>query len=144
VELLSRLRSGLFGRAAWNLVDQVVVSLTNSVLTFLVAGSVDDVTFGGFAVAFTVFAVLIGVSLSAVLSAGLLAVPASVVAGCPEGGYSDLAELSSALTLGHLLPSSRLRCRQQADPVDTLWQPESVIGRSGVRPICVWCRRERS
>jgi hypothetical protein len=35
---------------------------TKSVLTFLVAGSVDDVTFGGFAEAFTVFAVLIGVS----------------------------------------------------------------------------------
>ena len=62
MELLSRLRSGLFGRAAWNLVDQVVVSLTNSVLTIVVARSVDAVTLGGFAVAFTVFAVLIGIS----------------------------------------------------------------------------------
>ena len=52
----------LFGRAAWNLLDQVVVSLTNAVLTFLVARSVDETTFGGFSVAFTVFAVLIGVS----------------------------------------------------------------------------------
>lgn len=56
-----RLRS-LLGRATWNLVDQAVVSLSNAVLTFFVARSVDPTTFGGFAIAFTVFAVLVGLS----------------------------------------------------------------------------------
>jgi O-antigen/teichoic acid export membrane protein len=47
-------------RATWNLVDQMISSLTNAVLSFMVARAVDPVTFGGFAVAFTVFTLVIG------------------------------------------------------------------------------------
>ncbi|MBW0118717.1 hypothetical protein, partial [Pseudonocardia abyssalis] len=46
-------------RAGWNLGDQMLVSLTNSVLSFMVANSVDAPSFGGFSVAFTVFALVI-------------------------------------------------------------------------------------
>ncbi len=49
-------------RAGWNLVDQVISSGTNAALAFIVARSVDESSFGGFAVAFTVFALLVGVS----------------------------------------------------------------------------------
>lgn len=51
---------GLLGRAGWNLVDQVLSSATNAVLSFLVARTVSDTAFGGFAVAFTVFALVVG------------------------------------------------------------------------------------
>jgi O-antigen/teichoic acid export membrane protein len=47
-------------RASWNLIDQMISSLTNAVLSFMVARAVDPVTFGGFAVAFTVFTLVIG------------------------------------------------------------------------------------
>jgi O-antigen/teichoic acid export membrane protein len=49
-------------RAGWNLVDQAISSVTNAALSILVARSVDDAAFGGFAVAFTIFTLLIGVS----------------------------------------------------------------------------------
>lgn len=49
-------------RASWNLVDQVISSGTNAVLSFLIARSVSSEDFGGFAVAFTVFSLIIGVS----------------------------------------------------------------------------------
>ncbi|MCX6466639.1 MAG: hypothetical protein NTW05_24080, partial [Pseudonocardiales bacterium] len=47
-------------RAGWNLADQMVSSLTNAVLSFMVANAVDAESFGGFSVAFTVFALIIG------------------------------------------------------------------------------------
>ena len=53
---------GLWGRASWNLVDQVLSSGTNAVLSFLVARALTDSAFGGFAVAFTVFSLLVGAS----------------------------------------------------------------------------------
>jgi len=49
-------------RASWNLVDQVISSGTNAALSFLIARSVSSADFGGFAVAFTVFSLVIGVS----------------------------------------------------------------------------------
>jgi O-antigen/teichoic acid export membrane protein len=54
-------RAGLL-RAGWNLVDQVISSGTNAVLAVLVARSVSSTDFGGFAVAFTVFSLCIGVT----------------------------------------------------------------------------------
>lgn len=54
--------TGLLRRASWNLVDQVVSSGTNAVLSFLVAREVSQSAFGGFAVAFTVFSLLVGAS----------------------------------------------------------------------------------
>ena len=49
-------------RAGWNLADQMIVSLTNAVLSFMVANAVSAESFGGFSVAFTVFALVIGAS----------------------------------------------------------------------------------
>ena len=49
-------------RAGWNLADQMVVSLTNAVLSFMVANAVSAESFGGFSIAFTVFALVIGAS----------------------------------------------------------------------------------
>lgn len=53
--------SGLL-RAGWNLVDQVLSSATNALLSFLIARSVSESDFGGFSVAFTIFSVFIGIS----------------------------------------------------------------------------------
>lgn len=59
----SRPRSGgAARRAGWNLVDQVISSVTNAALSFVVARSVDVEQFGGFAVAFSVFALAVGLS----------------------------------------------------------------------------------
>jgi O-antigen/teichoic acid export membrane protein len=52
----------LVGRASWNLIDQVISSLGNGLLSVLVAHSVDSNAFGGFAVAFTIFTLLVGAS----------------------------------------------------------------------------------
>ena len=49
-------------RAGWNLLDQVISSATNAILSFLIARSVTESDFGGFSVAFTIFSVFIGVS----------------------------------------------------------------------------------
>jgi O-antigen/teichoic acid export membrane protein len=54
--------SAVLRRASWNLVDQVISSGTNAALSFLIARSVSSADFGGFAVAFTVFSLVIGVS----------------------------------------------------------------------------------
>ncbi len=54
--------SGIARRAGWNLVDQVISSGTNAGLSILIARSVDQTAFGSFAVAFTVFGFLVGVS----------------------------------------------------------------------------------
>lgn len=56
-------------RAGWNLVDQMISSGTNAVLSFLVARAVDESTFGGFAVAFTVFSLVVGMSRAVATSA---------------------------------------------------------------------------
>lgn len=50
----------LVRRAGWNLGEQMISSLTNSVLSILVANSVSADSFGGFAIAFTVFALAVG------------------------------------------------------------------------------------
>jgi O-antigen/teichoic acid export membrane protein len=60
--VLARLLRPSYRRAGWNLLDQVISSGTNAALSFLVARSVSETAFGGFAVALTVFALLIGVS----------------------------------------------------------------------------------
>lgn len=51
-----------FWRAGLNLLDQVISSATNALLSFLVARSVTNSEFGGFSVAFTIFAVFIGLN----------------------------------------------------------------------------------
>lgn len=56
----------LLPRAGLNLVDQVISALTNVVLSVIVARAVDAAGFGAFAIAFLIFAVLIGVGRSLV------------------------------------------------------------------------------
>ena len=52
--------AALARKAGWNLGDQITVALTNVVMTFLVANTVDAPTYGAFTLAFTVFALVIG------------------------------------------------------------------------------------
>lgn len=87
----------LVGRAGWNLLDQVISSGTNAVLSFLVARSVDATAFGGFAVAFTVFSLLVGASRALATS------PLSVrYADAEPARFQGAAAVAvgSALTLG--------------------------------------------
>lgn len=90
----------LVRRAGWNLGEQVVSSLTNSILSFIVANSVDSVTFGGFAVAFTVFALVIGASRAISTS------PLNIrFADCTpeEGKRAAAAAAGNALVMGILI-----------------------------------------
>ena len=84
-------------RAGWNLADQVLSSGTNAALSFLVARSVDTSAFGGFAVAFTVFALLVGVSRA--LATSPLGIRYSDAA---PSGYADAssAAVGTAFILG--------------------------------------------
>ena len=53
---------GLLGRASWNLFDQVLSALTNVVLTFIVARTVNNADrFGAFSTALLIFYLLIGI-----------------------------------------------------------------------------------
>jgi O-antigen/teichoic acid export membrane protein len=49
-------------RAGWNIADQAVSSLSNLVVSVIIARSVDETAFGGFTIAFTVFTLLTGFS----------------------------------------------------------------------------------
>jgi O-antigen/teichoic acid export membrane protein len=49
-------------RLSWGILDQTLSSVTNAALSFLVARSVSQSSFGRFAVAFTVYTVVIGIS----------------------------------------------------------------------------------
>jgi O-antigen/teichoic acid export membrane protein len=123
-------RSGAAGRAVWNLIDQIISSVTNAALSFLVARSVSDTAFGGFAVAFTVFALLVGAIRAGATSplgirfadrdpstfrraaasatgtaaaVGLVAGAGCVVAGIAIGGVSGPALLALGVVLPGLL-----------------------------------------
>ena len=123
-------RSGAARRAAWNLADQVVSSVTNAALSFLVARSVSDTAFGGFAVAFTVFALVVGAvragatsplgirfsdrspdefreaaraAAGTAMSVGMLAGIGSVAAGLSIGGVSGPALIALGVVLPGLL-----------------------------------------
>ncbi|GAA4657887.1 hypothetical protein [Kineococcus glutinatus] len=64
MSLVAKLRSGGLGRAVWNLADQVVCSVNNALLAFVVANAFpDDASqFGAFSIAFTVFSIVVGLS----------------------------------------------------------------------------------
>lgn len=85
------------GRASWNLTDQVISSGTNALLSFLVARSVSVGDFGGFALAFTVFSAITGISRA------LSTTPLSVRFGGAEPDEFDRATgaaVGSALVFG--------------------------------------------
>ncbi len=89
----------LFRRAGWNLTDQVISSATNAALSFLVARAVSVSDFGGFALAFTVFAVVTG------LSRAVSTMPLSVRFTASEAREFDDATgaaVGTAVTLGVL------------------------------------------
>lgn len=84
-------------RAGWNLTDQVISSGTNAVLAFLVARAVSVTDFGGFALAFTVFSVVTG------LSRALSTMPLSIrftTSDAPEFDRATAAAVGTAITLG--------------------------------------------
>jgi O-antigen/teichoic acid export membrane protein len=56
--LLRRLGS----RIGWNICDQALSSLTNAALSILIARAVDQNAFGAFALCFTIYSVVVGVS----------------------------------------------------------------------------------
>jgi O-antigen/teichoic acid export membrane protein len=65
-----RPKSRIFGvvgtRISWGILDQGLSSITNAALSFFVARSVSQNGFGSFAVAFTVYTIVIGISRSLV------------------------------------------------------------------------------
>lgn len=91
--------STLFQRASWNLVDQVISSGTNAGLSILIARSVDQSAFGSFAVAFTVYGFMVGVSRE--LNTSPLGVRFTMV---PRNEFLDAAgsAVGAALSLGLL------------------------------------------
>lgn len=93
-------------RASWNLVDQVIHSGTNAALTFLIARSVSSADFGGFGVAFTVFALIIGVSRAAStspLSVRFTTVPAEDFKRAAGAGVGTAFTLGVVCGLGCLV-----------------------------------------
>lgn len=88
---------GVAKRAGWNLVDQVISSGTNAVLSFLVARSVDEQNFGGFAVAFTVFT--LGIGISRALASSPLGIKFSD-AGKDEFRRASAAAVGTAFAIG--------------------------------------------
>ncbi len=57
-----RLRAGLVGRASWSFADQALSSLSNAALSLLIAKATSVEGYGYFAVAFTIYTFLLGVS----------------------------------------------------------------------------------
>lgn len=57
--LLDRLSGRLLRRLSWNVIDQIVSSLTNAALAVVVAKSVSAEQFGAFSIAFTAYSVLV-------------------------------------------------------------------------------------
>lgn len=117
-------------RAGWNLLDQVISSGTNALLSFLVARSVTDSDFGGFSVAFTIFSLFIGISrafassplsvryagksdgdfrkgtasaVGAALAIGMIGGAGCLIVGSLLGGPAGLALLALGLVLPGLL-----------------------------------------
>jgi O-antigen/teichoic acid export membrane protein len=58
----SGIRAQLAARASWNVIDQIISSASNFALSILIARSVDSNTFGAFAMSFTLFSFLIGIT----------------------------------------------------------------------------------
>jgi O-antigen/teichoic acid export membrane protein len=85
------------GRAFWNLVDQGLSSLTNAALSVVVARSVDELDFGGFALAFTIFSIVVGLSRN--LATGPMPIRFS---GAPRASFDGAAggALGTALCFG--------------------------------------------
>ena len=63
---MSIVRHRLLRNGSWNLVDQALSALSNTVLTVMVARSVSAEDFGAFAIAFVVFGIFIAVTKSVV------------------------------------------------------------------------------
>lgn len=60
--MLSSGSGRLAGRAGWNVADQMVASLGNAALSLVVARSVSTSEFGAFAVAFAIYAFVLGIA----------------------------------------------------------------------------------
>ncbi len=103
-------------KASWTLVDQVVSSGTNAVISFMVARAVSADEFGAFAIAFTLFALTVGFSRAAATSpmgmkfsgaaprvfrsAGAAATGTAMVLGLTAGGCLVLLGTALGGTVG--------------------------------------------
>lgn len=123
-------------RASLNLLDQVVSAGTNAALAFIVANSVNETSFGGFAVALTIFGVAIGLSravatsplgirfssastseyrsasaaaLGTAIAMGAIGGVAAMVAGAVVGGVAGQALLAVGVMLPALLAQDAWR-----------------------------------
>ena len=88
----------------WNICDQALSSLTNAALSILVARAVSENAFGAFALCFTIYAVVVGVS------RGLVSDPLTVRYGDASATSFDTARrgaagsaLSAGLAVGAIL-----------------------------------------
>jgi O-antigen/teichoic acid export membrane protein len=81
-------RSGLVGRAGWSFADQAMSSLTNAALSIVLAKVAGAEGYGAFAVAFTVFTFLAGVSRALVNHPFLMRYPAVSDAAAQAGARS--------------------------------------------------------
>jgi O-antigen/teichoic acid export membrane protein len=98
------LRRRLGSRIGWNICDQALSSLTNAALSILVARAVSENAFGAFALCFTIYAVVVGVS------RGLVSEPLTIRYGDASPGTFDAARrgaagsaLAAGLVVGLLL-----------------------------------------
>lgn len=86
--------NGLVGRLGsrigWNILDQALSSLTNAALSILVARAVTENAFGAFALCFTIYSILVGVS------RGLVSEPLTVSYGDASPSRFDVARRSAA------------------------------------------------
>ena len=100
MSLIAKLRSGGAGRVVWNLGDQVVCSVNNALLFFLVANAFPERNsphVGAFAIAFVVYVIGIGVARA------LATTPLGIrFAGEPDARFRPAAAgaLGTALLLG--------------------------------------------
>jgi len=81
-------------RLSWNILDQVISSVTNAGLSVAVAKSVNAEQFGAFAVAFTVYSVVV------LASRGLTGQPLSIrFSAAPESEYGEAGRASLGATV---------------------------------------------
>jgi O-antigen/teichoic acid export membrane protein len=80
----------LGSRIGWNILDQALSSLTNAALSILVARAVTENAFGAFALCFTIYSVLVGVS------RGLVSEPLTVRYGDASPKRFDAVRRSAA------------------------------------------------
>ncbi|WP_462203543.1 hypothetical protein [Frankia sp. CcWB3] len=79
--------------ALWTIVDQVVSSGTNAAINFIIARRVDPTEFGAFAIAYTIFAIVVGLSRAAATA------PLGISYAAAPAAFRAAARAASGLAL---------------------------------------------